>query len=246
MQHRWWRIVTALTGTALVATLRPRLVRPGLGRTRHRHGPEARRPPLPRGRAGLRASQRRPDRARRAAARPHVAQRRPEASGRLPRGGARRAPGLHRQPVPGPEPLGRRPGRRRRRPQRVPVRPVDDVGVPGRPGAALRRLRAPRPRRWTSVPTPPPRASPRSSAPRPRLAKEKAEIDAKHGEAEALLDRLKDEERAELLSRGSVRLPSGRARLRPRRRRRPLRDGPGRQGLRLRRRRPERVRLLRA
>lgn len=40
------------------------------------------------------------------------------------------------------------------------------------------------------------------------LAKEKAEIDAKHGEAEALLDRLKDEERAELLSRGSVRLPS--------------------------------------
>lgn len=41
------------------------------------------------------------------------------------------------------------------------------------------------------------------------LAKEKAEIEAKHSEAEALLDRLKEEERAALLSRGSIRLPSG-------------------------------------
>ena len=41
------------------------------------------------------------------------------------------------------------------------------------------------------------------------LAKEKAEIERKHSEAEALLDRLKEEERAALLSRGSIRLPSG-------------------------------------
>ena len=41
------------------------------------------------------------------------------------------------------------------------------------------------------------------------LAKEKTEIETKHSEAEALLDRLKEEERAALLSRGSVRLPSG-------------------------------------
>jgi peptidoglycan DL-endopeptidase CwlO len=41
------------------------------------------------------------------------------------------------------------------------------------------------------------------------LAKEKAQIETKHDEAEALLDRLKEEERAELLSRGSVRLPTG-------------------------------------
>lgn len=40
------------------------------------------------------------------------------------------------------------------------------------------------------------------------LVAEKAEIEEKHGEAEALLDRLKEEERAELLSRGAVRLPS--------------------------------------
>jgi cell wall-associated NlpC family hydrolase len=42
-----------------------------------------------------------------------------------------------------------------------------------------------------------------------QLAEEKAEIEEKHGEAEALLDRLKEEERAEMLSRGSIRLPSG-------------------------------------
>jgi len=42
-----------------------------------------------------------------------------------------------------------------------------------------------------------------------RLSKEKAAIEEKHGEAEALLDRLKEEERAALLSRGSVRMPSG-------------------------------------
>jgi peptidoglycan DL-endopeptidase CwlO len=41
------------------------------------------------------------------------------------------------------------------------------------------------------------------------LAKEKAEIEEKHGEAEALLDRLEEEEREALLSRGSIRLPSG-------------------------------------
>jgi peptidoglycan DL-endopeptidase CwlO len=42
-----------------------------------------------------------------------------------------------------------------------------------------------------------------------RLVEEKAEIERKHGEAEALLERLEAEEREELLSRGSVRLPSG-------------------------------------
>jgi peptidoglycan DL-endopeptidase CwlO len=41
------------------------------------------------------------------------------------------------------------------------------------------------------------------------LVEEKAEIERKHGEAEVLLDRLKEEERAALLSRGSIRLPSG-------------------------------------
>jgi len=41
-----------------------------------------------------------------------------------------------------------------------------------------------------------------------RLAKEKAEIEAKHGEAEELLDRLKEEERQEMLTRGIIRLPS--------------------------------------
>ena len=41
------------------------------------------------------------------------------------------------------------------------------------------------------------------------LVKERAEIEEKHGEAVALLDRLKEEERAALLSRGSIRLPSG-------------------------------------
>ena len=41
------------------------------------------------------------------------------------------------------------------------------------------------------------------------LVKEKAEIEEKHGEAEALLEQLKEEERAALLSRDSIRLPSG-------------------------------------
>lgn len=42
-----------------------------------------------------------------------------------------------------------------------------------------------------------------------QLAEEKATIAKKQDEAEALLDRLKDEERAALLSRDSIRLPSG-------------------------------------
>lgn len=41
-----------------------------------------------------------------------------------------------------------------------------------------------------------------------QLAKEKAQIEAKHGEAEELLDRLKEEERQEMLTRGIIRLPS--------------------------------------
>ncbi len=41
------------------------------------------------------------------------------------------------------------------------------------------------------------------------LVEEKAEIDAKHGEAEELLDRLQAEEREALLTRGAIRLPSG-------------------------------------
>jgi cell wall-associated NlpC family hydrolase len=41
-----------------------------------------------------------------------------------------------------------------------------------------------------------------------RLAAEKKTIDAKHAEADALLDRLKEEERVAMLSRGVVRIPS--------------------------------------
>ncbi len=41
-----------------------------------------------------------------------------------------------------------------------------------------------------------------------RLAAEKKKIDAKHAEAEGLLDRLKEEERELILSRGGVRVPS--------------------------------------
>ena len=41
-----------------------------------------------------------------------------------------------------------------------------------------------------------------------RLAAEKKTIDEKHSEAEALLDRLKEEERADILSRGGLRTPS--------------------------------------
>ena len=70
-----------------------------------------------------------------------------------------------------------------------------------------------------------------------QLAKEKATIDEKLAAAKEQLGELKDEEREELLASraGDVRLPSERAGLRPRGRRRAVRPGPGGRLLRLRR-----------
>ena len=217
----------------------------GPGRARHRRRAGARRHPLPRGRAGLRAAERRQARAGRAARRHGLAPGRPGPPGHQARGGPRGPPGLDRQPVRRPEPLRGRRGRQHRRRQLLRLEPLDDVGVQRPAGAALRLLHhrgqgarhppegdrrsAPRRSRRSRTSSPPRRRRSTPSSRRPRTCSSE----------------LKAEEREALLSRGSVRDALRRRRLRPRGRRDPLRHGPGRQVLRLRRGRPQLLRLLR-
>ena len=153
---------------------------------------------------------------------------------------------LGHPPVPGREHLGRRPGLRQRRPGRLPRPAVDDDVLQRPPVADVLRLR---PRgegpRHPSRRHPGPRSttSPRSRRGWPH---EKATVDEKLAEAKELLSRLEAEERERMMaSRSSTaRLPDVAA-SGQRRRRRPVRDGPGRRRLRLRRRRARRLRLLR-
>ena len=153
--------------------------------------------------------------------------------------------GVHRPAVPRPGALRRRPGRRVRRPPGLPVQLstmssfnqfqeqlFDDYS---REQKALDIRREATKQRAAEV-----------SKLEEQLGREKATIDKKLDEAQSLLGRLKAEEREALLaSRSSQRVPVERLGLRARRRRGQLRDGPGRRQLRLRRGRPERLRLLR-
>ena len=89
------------------------------------------------------------------------------------------------------------------------LEPVDHVGLQRAAVAALRLASPPRPRPSTSARRRPSSAPPRSRRPQDELAAEKQTIDDKLAEAKDLLDQLKAEEREALLTRGSVRMPSG-------------------------------------
>ena len=218
------------------------------GRARRQGRPGAGRHPLPPGRAGRGARQRRQARARRPAARPARCSRPTSAARPAPLGGgAQPGPGLHRQPVPGPEPLRGRRGRRLRRPDVVPRPAVDDVGLQRPAGASCSTATPPSSRRSTSAARPPPtRAAQVADDPAAAGRGEGRPSTPSSPRPRTLLDELKAEEREALLCRGAVAAPSdvpasGRAGAAI-----SLRDGPGRRRLRLRRRRRERLRLLRA
>ena len=150
---------------------------PDVGRTQHRRRPDARRPSLPRGGAGLGALQRPPARARRSLrARPRAPCRPTSAARSVAVDDVQRpGRGLDRPPVPGRGPLHRRPGRRLRRPQRLPRRSCRRC----RPSTTSRPASTPttRPssRRWTSAARPPTSAPPRSPPPRSRRPPSKAD-----------------------------------------------------------------------
>ena len=242
--HGRKRLATALSGLALATDGGLRARHPRSGRARHRRRAVARRPALPRGRAGLRAAQRRQDRARRAAPRPGLAeadQDRQDAKLEAAR------EDLQDSIVSQYE------GQNLSAVGQVAVADDADAFVSSLSTmSAYNDLQA---QLFDSFTTEAKALDIRSKATEQRaaevqrtqdqLAAEKKTIDTKLAEAEELLDQLKAEEREALLSRGSVRLPSGvatsgraAAALR-------VRDGPGRRLLRLRRRRPQRLRLLR-
>ena len=144
---------------------------PGAGRARHRRRPDPRRPPLPRGRAGLGALQRRQARARRAAQRPRrrcrpTSDRQDDRLDDGPRAG-RRTPSSRQYEGEGLSAVGQ-----------VVVSDdpsaflspaLDDVGVQRHAGAALRRLR-----HRAEGARHPPRGDRRSAPPRSPTTREAA------------------------------------------------------------------------
>ena len=165
--------------------------------------------PLPRGRAGLGALQR-----RQASSSPSSSADLDCPPGRRRRARTTRVDKTSRsqvqdsivRPVRRPEPLGRRPGRASptTRAQFL-VRADHDDGLQRHPGPALRRLRHrgqgarhPSRRRPRTAPT-------RWPTTEKQLAKEKATVDDKLAEAKELLGELKEEERARAPRRGQPR-----------------------------------------
>ena len=116
---------------------------------------------------------------------------RPARTTRLEQPSSDQVAGLHRAPVRGREPLRGRPGRRLRRPERVPLPAVHDVGVQRPPGAAASTTTPPSSRRSTSASdATDDQLPPRSRELEKQLAEEKATIDDKLAEAKALLGKL--------------------------------------------------------
>ncbi len=167
--------------------------------------------------------------------------------------GPRPGPRLHRAHLPGPEPLRRRPGRALRRPQRLPGADVDAQRLRRSAGPALRHLL----HRGQGARHPP--AGHRGAGRRARRRRgpaRRGEGDhrrqGRRGRVDAVAPRVRGPRGRRLarrLSRDAASTeepaPVVRARLGPRRRRRAVRHGPGRQVLRLRCRRPQLLRLLR-
>ena len=180
----------------------------GPGRARYRLRPGSGRQALPRGRAGLRALQRRQARARRAPPGPRLPVLGPEAPGPGAEVGPRPARRLRGGPVRRQRHLGRRPGLPLRRLQLVPVAADHDGGVQRLPGPALRRLRDGDPvPRHSSGRDPAPRRPGRRAREAPGVPRRRRSMRSTP-RPQALLDRLEEEEREAILSRGSVRLPS--------------------------------------
>ena len=157
-----------------------------------------------------------------------------------------RRPERHHPAVPRPEPLRRGADAALRGLRRLPVPDLDDVRRRPPAGPRVRRLRhrargARHPQRRDPQAGRPGRRRSRSSS---RTRRPRSTTSSPRPSRCSTASRRRSART--ILSRGSDAAAVRRSGLRPRRRRDPVRHGPGRRLLRLRRRRPERVRLLRA